>query len=155
MEDVLVLDEMLKRHPGDRKKAFDEYSKHRNPDAEAMCDLALYNYIEMRDLVARRSFLLRKHLDNFLYRIIPSKWVPLYTSVTFTRMRYHQCISNKKWQDELLGKIGNVVLKAVVVLGLGALVWQQSNKGGLVQDLLDKIRGIFSSESARITSDGR
>ena len=57
--------------------------------------------LQMRDLVARRSFLLRKHLDNFLYRIIPSKWVPLYTSVTFTRMRYHQCISNKKWQDEV------------------------------------------------------
>ena len=47
MEDVLVLDEMLKQYPGDRKMAFDEYSKHRNPDAEAMCDLALYNYIEV------------------------------------------------------------------------------------------------------------
>ena len=44
---MLVLDEMLKQYPGDRKMAFDEYSKHRNPDAEAMCDLALYNYIEV------------------------------------------------------------------------------------------------------------
>lgn len=47
MEDVLVLDEMLHKYPGDRAKAFEEYSKHRNPDAEAMCDLALYNYIEV------------------------------------------------------------------------------------------------------------
>lgn len=47
MEDVLVLDEMLHKHPNDRAKAFEEYSKHRNPDAEAMCDLALYNYIEV------------------------------------------------------------------------------------------------------------
>ena len=47
MEDVLVLNEMLHQFPGDRKKAFEEYSKHRNPDAEAMCDLAMYNYIEV------------------------------------------------------------------------------------------------------------
>ena len=47
MEDVLVLNEMLHQFPGDRKKAFEEYSKHRNPDAEAMADLAMYNYIEV------------------------------------------------------------------------------------------------------------
>ncbi len=47
MEDVLVLEDMLKRYPGDRKKAFEEYSKHRQPDAHAMCDLAMYNYIEV------------------------------------------------------------------------------------------------------------
>ena len=101
MEDTLVFNDMLLKYPGDRKKAFDEYSKHRNPDAEAMCDLAMYNYIEMRDLTARKSFLLRKYLDNFLYWLIPRVWVPLYTSVTFTRMRYHQCIKNKAWQDEV------------------------------------------------------
>ena len=47
MEDVLVLDEMFKKYPEDRLKVFEEYSKHRNPDAEAMCDLAMYNYIEV------------------------------------------------------------------------------------------------------------
>ena len=56
---------------------------------------------QMRDLTARLSFLIRKKLDNFLYWVFPRKWVPLYTSVTFTRMRYHHCISNKKWQDEV------------------------------------------------------
>ena len=48
MEDVLVFGEMLKKYPGDRSKAFEEYSNHRNPDAEAMCDLAMYNYIEVK-----------------------------------------------------------------------------------------------------------
>ena len=50
MEDVLVLDEMFKRYPNDRMKVFEEYSKHRNPDAEAMCDLAMYNYIEVSQI---------------------------------------------------------------------------------------------------------
>jgi len=126
MEDVLVLHDMMQKYPNDRKKAFEEYSKFRNPDAEAMCDLAMYNYIEMRDLTARKSFLLRKYLDNFLYWLVPKVWVPLYTSVTFTRMRYHQCIKNKAWQDELLASIGNKIFSGTVILGLGGLLWYKS-----------------------------
>jgi len=102
MEDVVVLDEMMQKYPGDRLRAFEQYSKNRNPDAEAMCDLAMYNYVEMRDLTARTSFWLRKKLDTFLHFTLGWKWVPLYTSVTFSRMRYHLCVENKKWQDELL-----------------------------------------------------
>ena len=59
----------------------------------------------MRDLVAKRSFLIRKKLDNMLYWLMPNVWIPLYTSVTFSRYRYSQCISNKRWQDELLDKV--------------------------------------------------
>merc|ERR1712011_7389 len=123
MEDVLVLKDMLQRFPGDRKRAFEEYSKHRNPDAEAMCDLAMYNYIEMRDLTARLSFFLRKKLDNFLFWIAPSKWVPLYTSVTFSRMRYSNCISNRKWQDDLLDSVIHRfgVVSGISVLALGGM----------------------------------
>lgn len=47
MEDVLVLDGFMKQYPDDRLKAFNEYSSNRNPDAEAMVDLARYNYIEV------------------------------------------------------------------------------------------------------------
>ena len=49
----------------------------------------------MRDLVNKKSFLLRKKFDNFLHWLAPDWWVPLYTSVTFSRMRYHQCIKNR------------------------------------------------------------
>jgi len=139
MEDVLVLTEMMfEKYPNDRLKAFEEYSKHRNPDAEAMCDLAMYNYIEMRDLTARLSFLIRKKLDNFLYWVFPRKWVPLYTSVTFTRMRYHHCISNKKWQDELLGKIGNFMAMSSLAAGVGGLFWLETNIQ-LSRSLLEKL----------------
>jgi len=109
MEDCRVLDEAFDRNGDDISKALEDYSKQRNPDAEAMCDLAMYNYIEMRDLVNKKSFLLRKKLDNLLHWMFPSWWVPLYTSVTFTRMRYHHCVSNKAWQDEALQKISTIV----------------------------------------------
>jgi hypothetical protein len=55
----------------------------------------------MRDLVNRFSFLARKRFDNTMHWLFPNWWVPLYTSVTFSRMRYHLCIENKKWQDRV------------------------------------------------------
>ena len=81
----------------------------------------LISLVQMRDLVNKKSFLLRKKLDNLLHWLAPDWWVPLYTSVTFSRMRYHQCIKNRsaillriissslivpfcsrKWQDSAL-----------------------------------------------------
>lgn len=109
MEDCLVLEDALDKHKGDLEKSLEEYSINRNPDAEAMCDLAMYNYIEMRDLVNKKSFLVRKKLDNFLHWLLPNSWVPLYTSVTFSRMRYHHCVSNRAWQDVALNRISTMV----------------------------------------------
>merc|ERR1719270_2788761 len=136
MEDVLVLNDMLQQFPGDRKKAFEEYSKHRNPDAEAMCDLAMYNYIEMRDLTARTSVLLRKKLDSVLHWALGWKWVPLYTSVTFSRMRYHLCVQNKKWQDQLLEQVfkygcGGVLCAALLTFALGRSNGGRFGGGGI------------------------
>jgi len=119
MEDCLVLEDCLTRNNMDIGLALEDYSKTRNPDAEAMCDLAMYNYIEMRDLVNKKSFLIRKKLDNFLHWLLPSWWVPLYTSVTFSRMRYHKCISNRAWQDNALTKISSLA----GIFGLAASVW--------------------------------
>jgi kynurenine 3-monooxygenase len=109
MEDCLMLEDALDREPGDLEAALNYYSAHRNPDVEAMCDLAMYNYVEMRDLVNKKSFLVRKKLDSFLHWVAPTWWVPLYTSVTFSTMRYHQCVSNRKWQDSALTLASSLV----------------------------------------------
>jgi len=119
MEDCLVLEDALTKNNMDFGLALEDYSKTRNPDAEAMCDLAMYNYVEMRDLVNKKSFLVRKKLDNFLHWLLPSWWVPLYTSVTFSRMRYHKCVSNRAWQDSALGNISSLV----GICGLACSLW--------------------------------
>ena len=128
-EDCLVFNEFLNQL-GDHnlEKVLPAYTEYRHVDAHAICDLALYNFIEvcnlipvlkwlsrlkrkrifynfygvqMRDLVNRFSFLARKRFDNTMHWLFPNWWVPLYTSVTFSRMRYHLCIENKKWQDRV------------------------------------------------------
>nr|CAD7392601.1 unnamed protein product [Timema cristinae] len=100
-EDCRILDELMERHHDDLSLVLPEFSQTRNEDAEAICDLAMYNYIEMRDLVNKRSFLLRKKLDEILFWLFPRQWVPLYTSVTFSNMSYTQCLSNKQWQGKV------------------------------------------------------
>lgn len=55
----------------------------------------------MRDLVTKRSYLLRKKLDELLFWLMPNTWVPLYNSVSFSHMRYSKCIANRKWQDKV------------------------------------------------------
>lgn len=44
---------------------------------------------------------MRKKFDTVMHWMFPNWWVPLYTTVTFSRMRYHLCIENKKWQDRV------------------------------------------------------
>ena len=60
-----------------------------------------YFLLQMRDLVNRRSFLLRKKADNLLFMLLPTVWIPLYMSVAFTTMGYRQCMDNKRWQDKV------------------------------------------------------
>nr|CAD7257112.1 unnamed protein product [Timema shepardi] len=100
-EDCLILDQLMDIHGDDLSVVLREFSQIRNKDAEAICDLAMYNYIEMRDLVNRRSYFIRKKLDELLFQLFPKLWMPLYPSVTFTNMSYRSCQANKHWQDQV------------------------------------------------------
>lgn len=127
-EDCLVLDELLDEYGVNKDskhligKVLAEYNERRCPNGHSMCDLAMYNYIEMRDLVNTWSFWMRKHLDDFLYRIIPSKWVPLYTMVTFSRIPIHECIRRRQAQDKILRRSLAAGAVVVVALGLGSIL---------------------------------
>ncbi|KAK3595984.1 hypothetical protein CHS0354_032499 [Potamilus streckersoni] len=100
-EDCLVLNDLLDKHRDDIGAAFEEYTKVRTIDAQAICDLSMYNYIEMRQSVNSCLFLLRKKVDNFLSWLFPRNWIPLYAMVAFTRTRYHECILKRQWQDKV------------------------------------------------------
>jgi len=145
MEDCLVFDELLEEHHDDIRRVLPLYSEKRNPDAEAMCDLAMYNYIEMRDLVNSWSFLLRKKFDDLLNVFFPRTWMPLYSMVTFSRTPYHQCIARKQWQDRVLGYGGWSVAVVVLAVG-GALVAKGvSQESFSVDDVVAKLMGVVNS----------
>lgn len=115
-EDCIVLDELLEEHGSDQLGAvLDHFTRERVDNCHTIIDLAMYNYVEMRDLVNKKSFLIRKKFDNLMYSLIPWVWIPLYTMVTFTRIPYKRCMDDRRWQDEALGKLAKVGL---LVLGI-------------------------------------
>ncbi|XP_026742464.1 kynurenine 3-monooxygenase [Trichoplusia ni] len=103
-EDCTLLDQLFQKHNDNLAEILEEFSNSRWEDTFAISDLAMYNYIEMRDLVTRPSYLIRKAVDDFIFWLLPNFWVPLYNSVTFSTMPYSQCIKNREWQDRLLKK---------------------------------------------------
>lgn len=101
-EDCVVLDECLAKFPQDRQGAFAEYFSQRKQNADALADLALQNFVEMRDKTASKTFRAKKKLDHFLEAALPGIYLPLYTMVTFTRIPYAHAARRAKLQDRLV-----------------------------------------------------
>lgn len=125
-EDCVVLDEILDKHNNNFKTSLPEFSKIRSPDAQAMCDLAMYNYIEMRHLVNSKLFLMNKKLDNFLFWLFPRSYMPLYNMVTFSRIRYSIVINKWKHQKKVVRFCLLSTLIALSML-LGVGFWNRSH----------------------------
>src|SRR5205823_12822840 len=87
-EDCVVLDECLAEFPDNRARVFAEYFARRKENTDALADLAVENFIEMRDKTASRAFRAKKKLDHLLEGLLPGIYLPLYTMITFTRIPY-------------------------------------------------------------------
>jgi kynurenine 3-monooxygenase len=101
-EDCVVLDECLDKFPNSREGAFAEYFERRKENADALADLAIGNFIDMRDKTASRTFRAKKKLDHLLEAALPGVYLPLYTIVTFTRVPYAQAARRARLQDRIL-----------------------------------------------------
>ena len=105
-EDCFVLDALLDKHQDDWHAALNEFQEVRKPDNDAIAQLALDNFIEMRDLVADEDFLLRKKIEARLQEHFPDKWIPLYSMVTFEdTMRYSEALANGALQHQVMTEV--------------------------------------------------
>jgi len=104
-EDCTVFDTMLDHFGGDWEPLWKSFEKQRKPDADAISELAMRNFVEMRDLTGDRDFLLRKKIEAHFSERHPDKWQPLYSLVTFSHTRYSEALALGKRQDELMAEI--------------------------------------------------
>ena len=104
-EDCSVMWRLMQKHNEDWDKVFDEYSRERKPDGDALQDLSLFNYHVMRDFVADPMFLLRKKIEAKFSKLYPDKWLPLYSQVTFSNIRYSEAIANGNAQSKIMDEI--------------------------------------------------
>jgi kynurenine 3-monooxygenase len=118
-EDCVVLDECLDKFVSDRERAFAEYFERRKENADALADLAIGNFIEMRDKTASRTFRAKKKLDHLLEAALPGVYLPLYTMVTFTRVPYAQAARRARLQDRILyTALVTLILIGILVLAV-------------------------------------
>lgn len=104
-EDCRILGELMDEHGDDWKAILPLYQQSRKPNADAILELALNNFIEMRDLVTDKKFLRKKQIEKMIADAFPEKFIPAYSMVSFTHIPYSEAQRIGKHRDELLEKL--------------------------------------------------
>jgi kynurenine 3-monooxygenase len=104
-EDCTCLVELIDRHGANRARVFAEFEKQRKVNTDAIADMAIENFTEMRDRVADARFLLRKKVELALEAKYPQLFVPKYAMVTFHRIPYSVALARGTVQDRMLAEL--------------------------------------------------
>ena len=104
-EDCTYLIELLDRHGADWTRVFSEFENERRTNTDAIADMALENFTEMRDRVADSRFLFRKKVELALEARYPNLFVPKYAMVTFHRIPYSVALARGAVQDRVLTEL--------------------------------------------------
>jgi kynurenine 3-monooxygenase len=100
------LDGLVNKYQDDWATILDQFQQLRKPDGDAIAELALSNFIEMRDKVADPKFLLQKKIEARLHERYPDKWIPAYTQVTFSpQIRYSDAFRNAMRQEAIMQQV--------------------------------------------------
>lgn len=104
-EDITVLAEMIAQYGNDWNAIFKEYEKSRKPNADAIAELSLRNFIEMSTKTADEKFLLQKKIEKWFSDKHPDKWLPLYSRVTFSTHPYTEALALGDFQNKIMEEI--------------------------------------------------
>ncbi|KAF9435918.1 kynurenine 3-monooxygenase, mitochondrial precursor [Entomortierella beljakovae] len=156
-EDVRILDSLFSEFnvksskQGDSDKsleqALDAYTERRTKDLKAICELALYNYVEMRHAVTSPVYLLRKKVESYLHLLMPSRVIPLYTMVSFSNRPYSEAYARHHSQGFWLSIAGATVGLGTAA-GLAFAGWKNRKNLKDVVGLL-KLAFINASQSVQ------
>ena len=110
-EDCTCLLDLLDRHGADWPRVFEEFERSRKINTDAIADLAVENFVEMRDRVADPRFLFRKKVELALEAKYPRLFVPKYAMVTFHRIPYSIAMARGLVQDRMLTQLCDSIEK--------------------------------------------
>ncbi len=104
-EDCTILNELMDKYDEDWSRIIPEFNATRIADANAIADLALINFIEMRDLVADPDFLLWKKIEARLHERFPGAYQSVYTMVSFSHIPYSHALEEEADHERLYRRI--------------------------------------------------
>jgi kynurenine 3-monooxygenase len=121
-EDCTVLVDLLDQYGPDWQKVFAEFESARKVNTDAIADMAIENFIEMRDRVADPQFLFRKKIELALESKFPNVFVPKYAMVTFHRVPYSVALQRGAVQDKILAELCDAISR------IEDLDWQKAGR---------------------------
>jgi kynurenine 3-monooxygenase len=104
-EDCNVLMDCIHKGNDNWNEIFVSYNKMRKPDADAIANMAIENYIEMRDSVAQPDYISRKKISNLLFAKFPDKFIPRYNMVSFTSIPYSEVYARGEIQQGIISEL--------------------------------------------------
>jgi kynurenine 3-monooxygenase len=104
-EDVTCLLDLLDLRGPDWPTLFREFESARKENTDAIADLAVENFVEMRDRVADPHFLFKKKVELALEAKYPKLFIPKYAMVTFHRLPYSLAAARGRVQDRMLTEL--------------------------------------------------
>jgi kynurenine 3-monooxygenase len=114
-EDAVVLDECVRAHAPDWDRVFTAFEAGRKEHTDALAQLSVHNFVEMRDHTASRLFRARKATEKALYRLFPRLFMPLYMMISFTRIPYAETVRRAHRQALFLKSVAAAVGAAAVL----------------------------------------
>lgn len=104
-EDCTVLSGLMDQYGEDWDAILSEYEARRKPNGDAVGELALLNFVEMRDKVADPAFLERKKIEKELGKLFPEEFISVYEMVSFSHTPYDTVMKCIAAQDTLLERV--------------------------------------------------
>lgn len=106
-EDCSVLFSLIDQYKDDWTTILKMYEQKRKPNGDAVAQLALLNFVEMRDKVADPVFLERKKIEKELGKRYPEQFISIYEMVSFSHTPYDTAMRCIRAQEQLLHRIMN------------------------------------------------
>jgi kynurenine 3-monooxygenase len=121
-EDCTVFDACIETYGTDWARVFAAFSAARKPNTDAIADMAVAHYIEMRDRVADPHFLLQKQIEQELAKCYPQQYITQYALVTFHRIPYAEARDRAQVQDHILQEL------SASIVCLDAVDWAKAER---------------------------
>jgi len=115
-EDVVELDRCLDDTGGSWARALPLFETRRRENTEAIAEMALANFVEMRDKVASPVFRLQKQVEHALERLLPGRYVSRYELVSFSITPYAEVQRRVRRQQQVLGAGAVAITGALLTL---------------------------------------
>jgi kynurenine 3-monooxygenase len=119
-EDCIELMAQLELHAGNWEPALDAYARIRKPQGDAIADLALHNFIEMRDSVNSPVYQAVHRAEQVLHRALGDRYKTRYEMVSFSNTPYAEIEPTVRRQRTIAGVATAVGLAGLAYLGFAA-----------------------------------